>query len=116
MISSRHSANLAAILFVHNQCSYNVIELFWFVIALFRIYKEALNQSNYSNFSMYIIRWLKVRQHGVYDVTRKRSLTKNVRFDCYIFEYLLFTVHVWEGLLSESVLAPIGRLTFLLIN
>ena len=49
MSSSLHSANLTAILFIHSQCNYNVIELFWFVIALFGIYKEALNQSDYRN-------------------------------------------------------------------
>ena len=54
MSSSLHSANLAAILFVYNQCNYNVIELFWFILALFGIYKEALNQSDGSNFSMHI--------------------------------------------------------------
>ena len=55
MSSSPHSANQAAILFVHNQCNYNVIELFWFVIALFGIYKEALNQSDCIIFNMHII-------------------------------------------------------------
>ena len=37
MSSSLHSANPVAILFVHNQCNYDVIELLWFVIALFGI-------------------------------------------------------------------------------
>ena len=61
MSSSLHSANTTAILFVHNQCNYNVIELLWFVIALFGIYKVALNQSDYSNFSVHIIKFLKTR-------------------------------------------------------
>ena len=60
-LRSLHSAKLAAILFVHKQCNYNVIELLWFVIALIGIYKEAPNQSDCSSFSMHIINMEKMQ-------------------------------------------------------
>ena len=65
MSSSLDSANPAAILFVHSQYNYNVIELLWFVIALFGVYKDALNKSDCSNFSMHTISIYVIGLHAV---------------------------------------------------